>query len=99
MYRIISCKSLSRDKGLSHDKVLEVPAIQKFLPFGINMSFCTDMSESSLLFLLCHSQEILDGVRSLPLEDGPFCQPGTSRPTISSTLCQISVFKIGLKCR
>ena len=40
----------------------------------------------------------LDGVRSLPLEDGTFCQPRTTRPTISPTLCQISVFKIGLKC-
>ena len=80
--------------GLSRDKPHEVPAIRKFPPFGINVSFYTDMPES----LLCHSQEILDDVRSLPLEDGTFCQLGTTRPAISSTLCQISVFKIGLKC-
>ena len=80
---------------LSCDKPLKVPTIQKFPPFRINVSFYTDMFES----LLCHSQEILDGVRSLPLEDGTFCQPGTTKPAISSILCQISVFKIGLKCR
>ena len=68
---------------------------QSFPSFGINVSFYTDVSES----LLCHNPETLDGVRSLPLEDGTFCQPGITRTTISSTLCQISVFKIGLKCR
>ena len=80
MYRIISCKvyhmTMYYVLHLSRDKPLKAPAIWRFLPFRINMSFYTDVFE----YLLCHSQETLDGVRSLPLEDGTFCQPGTTRP-------------------
>ena len=53
---------------LSHDKAHDIPAIGKFPLFGINVSFYTDVSESSLLFLLCHSQEILETVTSFFLK-------------------------------